>query len=217
MSMYGAWARHPFALDPNKPAAPQIAWAVAQVAYILTGPILGLVTINRYPPLVMDNTIYGVGLGGIAVAFLLSFPLIPDRKLPRGMPLAQKLAFRAGWGLCTTFWLLGVGGIANGYGTPVRDRDVPAVAKHETRERDPARRTHYVSIRAWPGERRIVDLDAPADVYAALEVPVTAIDTPQAELQAMPDAARVRLSVGEGRLGLPWLKGVGLAESATRR
>jgi hypothetical protein len=28
MSMYGDWANHPFALDPRRPAAPQIALMV---------------------------------------------------------------------------------------------------------------------------------------------------------------------------------------------
>jgi hypothetical protein len=216
MYVTGDWTREAFKLDPKKPAAPQIASNVAGVAYIIAGPLLGLVTIAHYPPLVMDRVIYSVGLGSIAVWFALSWPLIPDRKLPRGMPLFQKLAFRAGWALCTTGWLLGIGGIANGYGMPVSSRDVPAVAKHETRHRDAARRSHYVSIRAWPGERRIVDLDAPADVYARLDLPVTAIGTPQGELQTMPDAATVRLRVGEGRLGLPWLAGIELPEAGAR-
>ena len=209
MSIYGAWTRDAFKLDPRRPAAPQIAANVAGVAYILGGPLLGLAAIRRYPFLWMDWVIYSVGLGGVALFFLLSWPLFPDRVLPRGIPLLQRLAFRAGLGLCTTAWLLGIAGIANGYGMPVSDRDVPAVAKHQTRHRDPARRTYYVSVRAWPGERKVVDLDAPADVYAALDLPVTPIGTSQAALQAMPDAATVRLSLGEGRLGQPWLKAVG--------
>jgi hypothetical protein len=181
---------------------------VAQGVYILGGPLLGLVTIRLYPFLVMDSTIYAVGLGSIAVLFVLSFSLIPDASLPSGIPLPQKLMFRAGWALSSTFWLLGIAGLANGYGMPTAARDVPAVAKHETLQRDPARRAHYVSVRAWPGSRQIVDLDAPADIYARLDLPISALGTPQATLTAMPDRASVRLIVGEGRLGLRWLKTV---------
>jgi len=213
MSMYGRWARHPFALNPKKPAAPQIAWMVAQVAYILSGPLLGLLAINRYPFLVMDNTIYVVGLSSIAALFLLSFLLIRNSSLPRGLPVAQNLAFRAGLALCTTFLLLGIAGIVDGYGMPLTTRDVPAVAKHETLQRDRAKRVHYVSVRAWPGSPSVVDLDAPVAVYDRLDLPVTAIDTPQARLQAMPDRATVRLTVGEGRLGMPWLKAMGLPDT----
>ena len=209
MSMYGAWARHPFALDPNKPAAPQIFWTVVGVGYVFAGPLLGMVTLAHFPPLWMDSTIYTVGLGGMAVCFLLSFPVIPNRRMPRGLPLSMNLVARAGWALCAMFLLLGIGGIANGYGMPTATRDVPAVAKHHTRHTDPSRRSYYLSVRAWPGARQVVDLPAPADVYARLDLPVSVIGTPQADLVAMPDAGVVRLTVGQGRLGQPWLKSVG--------
>jgi hypothetical protein len=85
------------------------------------------------------------------------------------------------------------------------------VAKHSTRDRDPAKRTYYVAIRAWPPSRTVVELGAPRSVYDRLEVPVIAIDTPQQELDGMPDRAIVRLIVGRGRLGLQWLKEIKLA------
>jgi hypothetical protein len=204
--------RNPFALDPDKPALQQIGGNIAAVGFIVGGPVLGLVTIRQYPPLVMDTTLYTVGLASIAALFLASFALIPERMMPRGLPLPQRLAARAGWGLCGALMLLGLGGLANGYGTALFTRDAPAVAKHETLERDPARRTHYVSIRAWPGSRKVVDLGAPLEVYAQLALPITPVRTPNAALQAMPDAATIRLTLGKGRLGADWLKTIALPE-----
>jgi hypothetical protein len=87
-------------------------------------------------------------------------------------------------------------------------RDVAVVAKHTTRQSDPANRTYYVAIRAWSPLRTVVELSTRREVYDRLAVPVTAIDTPEAELEAMSDRAFVRLIVGQGRLGLEWLKGI---------
>jgi hypothetical protein len=118
--------------------------------------------------------------------------------------------FRAGWALGVTFLLLGILGIANGYGTRLVVRDAPVVAKRQTLHRDPGQRTYYVATRPWPGSRKVVELDAGRATYDRLAVPVTDMNTPRQELDAMPDAGRVRLTLGEGRLGLEWLRGVGL-------
>lgn len=202
--------RNPFSLDPNKARWPQIISLVGQLAIILGGPALGLVAINHYPFLIQDRTIYIGGLSTIVFWFLASFALFGDGSFPTGTPRPVRLVFRAGWGLCMTFLLLGIGGIANGYGTPLVSRDAAVVSKHQTRERDPARRVYYVAIRAWPDSPTVVELGAPRDVYDRLKVPLTAIDTPQPVLDAMPDAGSVRLTVGEGRFGLEWLKQIDL-------
>jgi len=160
--------------------------------------------------LIEDRTIYFDGIASISFWFSSSFLMFSDKSFPRGMPMGLKLVFRAGFGLCVTFLLLGIGGIANGYRMPVIERGAAVVAKHETRERDPARRTHYLAIRAWPDSKTVVELGAPQDVYDRLDLPVTAIGTPEEALEAMPDAGRVRLAVGQGRFGLEWLGGIGL-------
>jgi len=108
--------------------------------------------------------------------------------------------------------MLGLFGIANGYDTPLISRDVAVVAKHTTRHSDPANRTYYVAMRAWPPSRTIVELGAPREVYDRLSIPLTAIGTPQADLDAMPDSGFVRLIVGEGRLGLEWFKAIEFIE-----
>jgi hypothetical protein len=141
---------------------------------------------------------------------LASFAIYGNDDFPRGMPQQLKLVFRAGYGLCMSFLLLGLAGIANGYNTPVIARDVAVVAKHTTRHSDPARRTYYVAMRAWPPSRAVVELNTPRDVYDRLRVRVTAIDTPQKDLQAMADSGSARLILGEGRLGLEWLKRIEL-------
>jgi hypothetical protein len=107
-----------------------------------------------------------------------------------------------------SFLLLGLFGIANGYDTPLISRDVAVVAKHTTRHNDPAKRTYYVAVRAWPSSPAVVELGVPRDTYDRLHVPLTGIHTPQGDLDAMPDSGFVRLIVGEGRLGLQWFKGI---------
>jgi len=202
--------RSPFALDPAKPRLPQIVSAIGQSLIIFGGPLIGLLAINHYPFLIMDRTIYIGGLAGIVFWFLASFAIYGDKDFPRGMPQFLKLQFRAGYGLCMTFLLLGLAGIANGYNTPLLSRDVAVVAKHPTRKSDPANRTYYVAMRAWPSSRTVVELGAPRYVYDRLRAPVTAIDTPQKDLQAMAASGSVRLIVGQGRLGVEWLKGIEL-------
>jgi hypothetical protein len=200
--------RSPFALDPHKPFWPQIGSAIGQSLIIFGGPAIGLVAINHYPFLIADRTIYVGGGTGIVFWFLASFAMFGSKSFPRGMPQFLRLQFRAGFALCMTFLLVGVFGIANGYDTPLISRDVAVVAKHPTRQSDPANRTYYVAIRAWSPLRTVVELSTRREVYDRLAVPVTAIDTPEAELEAMSDRAFVRLIVGQGRLGLEWLKGI---------
>jgi hypothetical protein len=53
-----------------------------------------------------------------------------------------------------------------------------------------------------------VELDSPAAVYEEVDVPVIDLDTPQSQLDAMPDSGTVSLAVGQGRLGLEWLSGI---------
>jgi hypothetical protein len=202
--------RSPFALDPTKPSWPQIRSAIGQCLIIFGGPLIGLLAIKHYPFLIMDRTIYIGGAAGIVFWFLASFAIYGDKDFPRGMPQLLKLQFRAGYGLCMTFLLLGLFGITNGYDTPTISRDVAVVAKHPTRRSDPARRTYYVAMRAWPPLPTVVELGAPRQVYERLAVPRTAIDTPQEQLEAMPDRDSVRLIVGEGRFGVEWFKGIEL-------
>jgi hypothetical protein len=203
--------RNPFMLDPTRPLRPQVLANILCLLVILGGPALGLVTIAWFPPLLGDNAIYLGGAFGIAVAFVASFALIRHADLAPGIPTWAELVFRAGWSLGVTFLLLGILGIANGYGTPFVTRDAPVVAKRQTLHRDPARRTYYVATRPWPGSRTVVELSAGRATYDRLAVPVTDMNTPQEVLDAMPDAGRVRLTVGEGRLGLEWLRGIGVA------
>ena len=204
--------RSPFALDPTKPRLPQTGSMVGQFLIIFGGPAIGLVTIKYDPFLIEDRAIYIGGLASIVFWFLASFAMFGNESFPRGMPQFLKLQFRAGFGLCMTGLLLGLFGIANGYDTPLISRDVAVVAKHTTRHSDPARRTYYVAMRAWPPSRTVVELGALREVYDRLPVPLVAIGTPQADLDAMPDAGDVRLVLGQGRLGLEWLKSIELIE-----
>jgi hypothetical protein len=195
-------------IDPRKPLGPQIASAVGQIAFILGGPAIGLVTIRHYPFLIRDRTIYIGGLTGIAAFALASVAVVKTSSLPAGLPTPMRYMFRLGLGLAATFWLLGITGIVNGYGTRVINRPVVVVGKRQTRQRDPSRRAYYLAVRAWPPLPTVVELDGPAAVYEKVDVPLIALDTPQSQLDAMPDSGAVSLAVGQGRLGLEWLSGI---------
>jgi hypothetical protein len=203
-----------FGVDPSKPRLPQIPlllWRLVwQTGIILGGPLLGLFMLNHYPFLIQDRTLYIGALGSIVFWFLASFVIPHWSDFPRGTPLIVKLQFRVALGLCMTFLMFGIFGIANGYGTPLVSREVPVVAKRHTLERDASKRTYYLAIRAWPGSHTVVELGAPHAVYDQLDVPIAAFQTPQQVLDAMADAGYVKLTVGEGRLGLEWLKQVDL-------
>jgi hypothetical protein len=192
--------------DPNKPMGPQVAAAAAQLVFIIGGPLVALVTINDYPFLIQDRTLYVGGLSSIALFSLATFPLFGAESLPKGLSLLNALMFRAGCGLAMTGWLLGIGGIANGFGAPLFCREVPVVGKRHTLQHDPSNRAYYLAVRAWPHSSAVVELDAPRTVYDRLDVPITDMHTPQSDLEAMPDLGTVRLILGKGRLGLDWLK-----------
>jgi len=192
--------------DPNKPMGPQVASAAGQLGFIFGGPLVALVTINNYPFLIQDRTLYVGGLSSIALFSLATFALFGAESLPKWLSTANALMFRAGLGLAMTGWLLGIGGIANGAGTPLFSREVPVVGKRQTLQHDPSRRAYYLAVRAWPRSSAVVELDAPRTVYDRIDVPVTDMHTPQSDLEAMPDVGKVRLVLGKGRLGLDWLK-----------
>ena len=209
-----SWSRlpqgNPLGLDPTKPRGPQLLSMAAQLGLIFGGPALGLVAMENFPVLVLDRTIYLGGLASIAFWFVASFALFGAKYFPAGTPPIARLLFRAAIGLCTTGLILGVAGITNGYGTPLAAREAAVVAKHPTLQSDPARRTYYAAIRAWPGSPDVVELPVPHAIYDALAVPRIAIHTPERALAAMPDAGHVRLVLGQGRLGLAWVKRIEL-------
>ncbi len=88
--------RNPFGFDPTQPLGPQIFAAVWQLGVIFGGPLLGLVTINKYPFLVDDRNLYVVGLSSIAFCqcevcrsstqrFPLGYASISQTGVPRGL------------------------------------------------------------------------------------------------------------------------------------
>jgi hypothetical protein len=203
--------RSPLALNEfsrAKPLAPQIAAAAFQVLIILGGPLIGLVTISSYPFLITDHSLIISALISLTFWFLASFGIFGNEAFPRSIPRGMRLAFRGAFGICQTFLLFGLIGIANGYDTPLIKRDVAVVAKHRSLARDPAKRKYYVAVRAWPPSRSIVEVGVSHELYDQLRVPVTRLHTPDEELEAMANSGIVRLILGQGRLGLEWLKAV---------
>jgi hypothetical protein len=210
--------RDGFGIDSTKPTSGQIQPIALQLAPILIGPLLALVLIGCYPFLITDRSLYqGAVLSGCFFV-LLSFIVFRRDSSLRKFPLLMRTLFRFGWGLGSVALVWGFIGIVNGLGTPLETRQVPAVAKHHTRQRDPADRTYYLAVRPWRGSRTVVELPGPRAIYEALPVPVDAIDTPQNVLDDMQDRGQVNLVVGRGRLGLEWLKGIEpIANPATSR
>lgn len=175
---------------------------------MLVGPPLAFVVAAAYPFLIRDRTLYLFAGGSMCFFFLFSFVAFHhDPSLPK-FPLLFRIIARFGWALVSTAFVWGFIGIVNGLGTPLESREVPAVAKHPTLQRDPTRRTYYIAVRPWRGSGTVVELPGPRATYDQLPVPVDAIDTPQTVLDNMPDTGQVVLVVGRGRLGLEWLKSI---------
>jgi hypothetical protein len=210
--------RNGFGIDSTKPKNGQIRPIAIQLTPILIGPILVLVLIGCYPFLITDRTLYQGALLSGCFFFLLSFVVFRRDPSLRKFPLPMRTLFRFGWALGSVALVWGFIGIVNGLGTPYEIRQVPAVAKHHTRERNPADRTYYLAVRPWRGSRTVVELPGPRAIYEALPVPVDAIDTRQSVLDDMQDGGQVNLVVGRGRLGLEWLKRIEpIGNSATSR
>ena len=198
--------RSGFGINTSKPKARQATTIVYLLAPILVGPLLILILIDAYPFLITNEALYRGALISVVFFFLLSFVIFRRDPSLLKFPLIMRTLFRFGWGLGSAALFWGFVGIANGLGTPLETRQVPVVAKHPTRQRDPARRTCYIAVRPWPYSRVVVELDGPRATYDRLSVPIDAIDTPQEVLANMPDAGKVNLIIGKGRLGLAWLK-----------
>jgi hypothetical protein len=180
----------------RKPLTPQLIASAAQMAFIFGGPLVMLYMIPRWPPLAEDRVLVVIAVACMAFGFVASFVVIPRRTLPPRLPLAMNLMYRLGLGMCFAMLVFGVAGIANGYRTPVFVREVPVVAKWGP----------YVYARPWPGSRSVIAIDVSDSVYDGVEAPIAYIHEPEAELEAMPDAAQVRLVLGKGRLGFDWIK-----------
>lgn len=207
--------RYGFGIDPARPRARQVSSILFQLTPILLGPLLLLVLIGCYPFLITDRSLYRGALISFCVFFLLSFVVFRHNRSLLKFPLIMRTLFRLGWGLGSAALLWGIIGIVNGLGTPLETRQVPVVAKHPTRERDPADRTYYLAVRPWSGSRTVVELPGSRAIYEALSVPVDAIDTPQAQLDSMPDKGQVNLILGRGRLGWEWLKRIELVANSS--
>src|ERR1700674_612663 len=124
--------RNPFSLGRSKPRRRQIISLVGHCTVIFGGPLLGLVMIKYYPFLIQSSSLYIGGLASIVFCFLASFAFFHGNDFPRGTPGLARFLFRAGWGLGMAGLLLGLGGIGNGYDTPLVSRKAAVVLKNPT-------------------------------------------------------------------------------------
>ena len=200
--------RRGFGLDPTKPKAVRVVSIILQCVVLIGGPLLGMATINYYPFLIPVQTLCIGGIGSAFLSFLLSFMTFRRSSDLFAFPLVMRFAFRFGWSICLTFLVWGLIGVANGFGTPLESIRVPVVAKRETLQRDPARRTYYLALRPWRNSHNVAELPGPRATYDQLRVPVDEVGTPQKVLDEMPDTGQVDLIVGRGRFGLGWLKSI---------
>ena len=169
---------------------------VLLLVWMFSGPLLGLVAIRRYP--FLDDRTFNAWLIGTPFLFPFTYLITRIKSFPVGVPLPTRIAAAAGWALCLSFLVVGVIGIANGYGSPVETRDVQCVGKRMTRQRSESRRTYYLEVKAWPPSDRVVEIVAPREVWNWAAA-----------------GAAVRLRVGRGRLGLEWLSDVSIPTPAS--
>ncbi len=177
------------------------------------GAGLGLLGRNNFSILGHDHAITIALLVGAVLSFFASFAVSDDFfQLSRGTPQWGRLIVRAGLSYFAALALVGLFELANGYGTPLLSRDVTIVGKHISVSTARGTRVyHYVTIRAWPPSRTVVELDVPRTVYNEIQAPTTNSSS-QDELDDMTDSGTVRLLVGQGRFGVEWYKGLKLAE-----
>jgi hypothetical protein len=187
----------------------QLVVNVAGLLAVLCGWVLGPVAFSLYPLLNTERASYLWILGGVMLGILVWLTLALWGRLSWMTGRAVRLAaFVCGLGVA--FLPYGLFGIANGYATPLVVRDVPVVAKQQTKQANPNQREYYVTTRPWPGSRAVAQVTVSRAVYEQLAVPVTTTRTRHETHEAMPDAAHVRLTLGAGRLGVDWVHGVSL-------
>jgi hypothetical protein len=184
----------------------QCAWTALGVL-VCAGS--GIVTIKYFPPLITGDTFFRGAVALPAITFASMFLLVRKSVFPPSVPVTGRILARAGWALALCFLALGVVGIANGLGTPVQSRLVDCVGKRMSWEHNPDRRQYVLELRAWPDSSAVTEVDVPRSLYEQMDVPLVEVDTPPQALAALPARARVRLMVGNGRLGVEWIKGVG--------
>ena len=203
------WNDKKFHFDPTKPRWPQIAKVVAQMAGLMGGLILALVSVFVYPMLLTGVGYALTYLGPGVVGFVATFFLIRDAWFPADMPAMARLQTRLGIGLFVSAWFIGAFGIANGYATPGVVQDAPMVYKRTSTQSDPKQKSYYVGARVWPSSRNVYEVIVRRDLYDQLDLPVvTQWHLPSRQLDAMPGRGRLRLLAGQGRFGINWLDGV---------
>lgn len=188
----------------NKRTAPRVHWGdttgmwgttpgervrlFLTLAWIIGSPALAVEAIEHFE--FLDDRTLTAAIALFAILIPLFFLVVRETYFPIGTPLYLRIVTRVGFAFCSCALVVGIVGFVNGYGTPGLAREVRCVGKRETLERDEDRRIHYLALRAWPGSPRVVEVPAPRDVY---------------ELAS--PGSDVRLIVGQGRLGLEWIKG----------
>jgi hypothetical protein len=156
------------------------------------GPVLAIVGLKYYPPL--DFSLAWVLLGFFVVLRVAMLWIWKQSAFPNWVGLVGSVAARGGWALCFTALLLGIIVFANGYSTPLETRSAQVVRKSSSRQRDLRNRQYTLYVLAWPGSDRVAEIDASQAVYDRVRV-----------------GDRVVLTLGVGRLGLEWVRGVSLS------
>ena len=187
----------------------QVVINIAGPLAVVCGPVLGAVAIMQYPLLITDRATNLWVLASVVLGLLVWLAVMWWGGLPCMMGRAVRF-IPCVYTFGVAFLSYGLFGIANGYATPLVLRDAPVVAKQQTSQVNPDQRTYYVVTRPWPGSRAVAQVTVERAMYEQLAVPVTTTRTRHETHEAMPDAGRVRLTLGEGRLGVYWVHGISL-------
>lgn len=160
-----------------------VVWAV----WFFGSLILAVYAIRRYP--LLDDRVYLVLLVAVPVFFAATF-LAPQLKELNRFPVWMNVSGRLGAFSIPAVALLGAFMlILNCW--PHQNEQIKVlscVGKRATRERQPI---YYIRVVPWNYSEREVDLSVSKELYAKIS-----------------DESLVRLVIGEGKLGLQWVRSV---------
>jgi hypothetical protein len=169
--------------EGKRDAVKTAIWA----AWFFGSLLLAMYAIRRYA--LLDNRIYLVLLIALPVFFAASF-LVPQLKQLNRFPIWMNVSGRLG-GFCipavAMVWAFVL--LLNCWPHQKEETKVlPCLGKRATHQRQPS---YYIRVRPWDYTMREVDLPVSKETY---------VNVPEGKL--------VRVVVGEGRLGLEWVRSV---------
>jgi hypothetical protein len=177
----------PSGIWPGEEGSRDILKTAVWAAWFFGSLLLAMYAIRRYP--LLDDRVYLVLLVALPVFFAFSF-LVPLLKQLNRFPIWMNVSGRLG-GFCipavAMVWAFVL--LLNCWPHQNEETKVlPCLGKRSTPQRQPS---YYIRVRPWNYKMREVDLPVSKEIYANV-----------------PEGALVRVVIGEGTLGLEWIRSV---------